>query len=291
MVDPTDNPWRPVLYARFRGQPTPMLVLPDALWTAASLWAGTRAWAKSFRESGLMPGDVIACALPAGSGFVQVLLACLWDGITFIPVGPPYGVTDALRLQKPSAEVSIGSGADDARDWPVFVPDSASQPRGAVSGVRRDETRARGSAVTFLGPDGEQGATTSLTAHDLLAAAEAHAVAVDLAGGCVMTVMPWHTPTELVYGLLASLLVADEIVRVPESDSLLRGAIELAEEHPITHVNLLASTAGEWMREPAGSALLMRVKGAAVSGAETSSAEVTSALERTKLRMVDWRVG
>ncbi len=289
MVDPTHNPWRPVLYARFRGQPTPLLVLPDALWTAASLWAGTRAWSKVFRESGLIQGDVIACALPPDSAFVQVLLACLWDGITVIPLAPQHRVTDGLRRQQPALEISDVS-AGEARDWPIVVPDSAGQPPAGFGTFPRHDVRQSGIAVAFLSGAGEPDATTSFSAHELLAAAERHAAVAELSGACVLSVMPWHSPTELIYGLLAALLVADEIVRLPDSDTPMRDAIALAAEHPVTHVNLAAPMAVEWLRDSEGARLLMRLKGTAVSPDDPCPAEIASALSRTALRIVDRRV-
>jgi len=251
----SDNLWRDVLHARFRGQPTPLLVMPDALWTAASLWAGTRAWTKAFREVGFVAGDVIGCDLPAGPAFVQVLLACLWEGITFAPqcVG---GEAPTDRRHTISAHV-----ADAESDYvtqgglPLLVPDAAGQPPARLPALMQRPSATPG--IALLAADDDAGAAIAFSAASLLEAARVAELERRLDGACVLSVLPWHRSGVLISDVLAPLLHADDLVVA--GDTTLETALRLSREHPVTHLSLDAATCDMWRADEDGQALLSRL--------------------------------
>jgi len=255
MLHTSDNPWRDALHARFRGQPTPLLVMPDALWTAASLWAGTRAWTKAFRSMALASGDVVSCALPAGPAFVQVLLACLWDGVTFAPCSVS---SDASMSGNASfgTRLLIGPAADSCiAGVSVLVPDAACQPPALLpelAGCQRAEP-----GIALQCAEGGAGGTVGWSAVSLLAAARSVAAQHRMDGGCVLSVMPWQRSAEVIGDVLGPLLHADELL--VGDDMSLQTTLRLVHEHPVTHIGLDAVTADVWRATAAGHALLDRL--------------------------------
>jgi len=251
----SDNLWRDVLHARFRGQPTPLLVMPDALWTAASLWAGTRAWTKAFREVGFVAGDVIGCDLPAGPAFVQVLLACLWEGITFAPqcVGG-----DAPTDRRHTIIAYVGGAVPDQvtrRGVPLLVPDAAGQPPARLPALMQRSSALPG--IALLAADDDAGAAIAFSAASLLEAARVAELERRLDGACVLSVLPWHRSGVLISDVLAPLLYADDLVVV--GDTTLETALRLSREHPVTHLSLDAATCDMWRADEDGQALLSRL--------------------------------
>ncbi len=255
MIHTLDDSWRDVLHARFRGQPTPLLVMPDALWTAASLWAGTRAWTKAFRAMGVGAGDVVVCTLPAGPACVQVLLACLWDGVTFAPHSEG---NDAPMLHAAAAGARIviaPSGPAITGRTPVLVPDAASQPPVSLPALLPRGDIVAGDALRAV--DHETGIRSCWSAAALLTLTHSVATGQQMDGACVLSVLPWQRPAELIGGVLAPLLHAEELLVA--GDRSLETALRLAREHPITHVGLDATTASAWSAHAEGRSLLSRL--------------------------------
>jgi len=255
MLHTSGNLWRDVLHARFRGQPTPLLVMPDALWTAASLWAGTRAWTKAFREMGFVAGDVIGCDLPAGPAFVQILLACLWEGIAFAPecVG---GDAPTDRRHTISAHVGGAESNQVAhRGRPLLVPDGAGQPPARLPALMQRPTATPG--IALLAANDDAGAAVAFSAASLLEAARVASAERLLNGACVLSVLPWHRSGVLISDVLAPLLHADDLVVA--GDTTLETALTLSREHPVTHLSLDAATCDAWRANGNGQALLSRL--------------------------------
>ena len=251
----SDNPWRGALHTRFRGQPTPLLVMPDALWTAASLWAGTRAWTTAFRSMELAAGDVVSCALPAGPAFVQVLLACLWENLTFTPCDMNFdasmhgNASTGSRLLIAAAHDSLIEGV------PVLVPDPACQPPALLPALARGPSATPGIALRCA--DRDAGAANTWSAVSLLAAARSVAGAHRMEGGCVLSVLPWQRAADVIGDLLGPLLHADELLVA--RDMSLQTTLQLAQEHPVTHIGLDAATVDAWRAAPEGRSLLDRL--------------------------------
>ena len=238
MSDGLQSPWRQTLRERMRGQPVPMLVLPDSLWSAASLWAGTRAWLSAFRGAGLGAGDRLVCALPQGAAFVQVLLACLWEEIVFAPVSLPCDVHAMMcALDARAAVASSHTGSLPLAS--VFIPDEAAQPpdeRPALRIVTVPPTA--GVALLLAVCDSDQRSRwVEVSNGQLTSAMNARRAVTSLVGARVLSVQPWWQERGLIHGLLLPLLDADEIV-IAAGDGLDIEAIAVAmREHLITHVD------------------------------------------------------
>jgi len=256
MSHSSDNPWREPLHARFRGQPIPLIVMQDALWTGASLWAGTRAWTKAFRAMGLGRGDVLACTLPAGPAFAQVLMACLWDEIAFMPVRARGAGALQADASVSDARVVIAESADVvATSLPVVAPDDAGQPPSRLPEL--PATSAARSGFALIAAAAADGPIHCHTAAQVVERTRRMAARQRLDGACVLSVMPWHLSNELIDGVLASLLHADELVVA--ADRSPTTSLLLVAEHPVTHLSLDDATAATWRTSADGAALLGRV--------------------------------
>ena len=238
-----------MLDARLRGQPTPILVMPDALWSAASLWAGTRAWTNAFRAAGMAGGHGLLCALPAGPAFVQVLLACLWEEITFVSlpmnadIDTEVSALDARAVVVTAPVVQLGTAG-------VFVPDAASQPPSELP-VLRGVGRGEAPHVALRLPDRDaDGVATwrDWSGDELFTWLQRHRDLFPEVGGRVLSVLPWHEPDGLLLGLLGALLHADEIVR-ERSGGTDADAIDRAmREHGTMHLDSDMARAGRRFR-------------------------------------------
>ena len=238
MSDGLQNPWRETLRSRMRGQPVPMLVLPDSLWSAASLWAGTRAWVAAFRATGLVAGDRLVCALPEGAAFVQVLLACLWEEIVFSPVSLPCDVHAMLRALDARAAVA-GPHTGSLPLASVFIPDDAAQPpdeRPALRTVTSPPTVGVALLLAASDPD-QRSQWVEVSSGQLTSAMNARRTAISLVGARVLSVQPWWQERGLIHGLLLPLLDADEIVILTGGGRDLEAIAVAMREHLITHVD------------------------------------------------------
>lgn len=93
--------WRDRLHGCLASHATPVVVFPESVRSAASLWSGTRAWTHQLRAAGIGAGDTVWSVLPVGEALLQVLLACLWEGVSLMLLQPDViedGELDALRL-------------------------------------------------------------------------------------------------------------------------------------------------------------------------------------------------
>ena len=289
MPDESENPWRSQLYSRLRGRPTPLLVMPDALWSAASLWAGSRAWTQAFRSAGVVAGDRLVCALPEGPAFVQVLVACLWDGITCVPIDAHDDVGRMVVAHAARAVVVMHRAGLEGIGG-VFVPDAASQPPDALPALRDEALRAlRGVALCFGTGGADAGpAVSHWTSHELLDTLQR--VPATHAASRVLSLAGWHAPFGLIVGLLAPLLHADEIVRDAsggqDPDVIARTALV----HDVSHLVVSPAQAERMLQHPACCELLHRVRDGVIGGGSVSSG-LREALQHTRLRIAGALVG
>ncbi len=199
---PSETPsLRDRLRARLAGGGAPHLIRAGGDWAGTSRWEGSRWWARQLRESGLGPGDRVVCALPAGASFVELLVACLCEGLTLALAAPHTAGDDLLELL--DARLLV---ADDA----LSAHRPAQRPRAARQPATPD-------VALLLRTSGSSGAPrwVALSEANLLAVLDSHAPHLALGGARVMSVLPWHHACGLVLGLLAGLLHADTIVRDP----------------------------------------------------------------------------
>ncbi len=288
--EPITAGWRERLHARLVGQPTPLLVLPDHIWTAASLWAGSRQWVRALREAGLERGDRVVCALPAGAAFVQLLIASLWDGYTLAPVAPrdvdEDGAEALLAMLDARLLVLDSRDVQGVRPRHCFVPGDAGWPDRSLPPLRVATHGVTPDVCMLLRTSGTSGAPTWIALSDanVLAVLDSHAPFVAPTDGCVLSVLPWYHAFGLVLGLLMALLHAREIVRDPDGGRDLQLLLDLANSHPITSMDLVPGLATRLFAEARGAVLLRRLNGGVVGGAPVSALLATQ-LQSTRLRV------
>ena len=291
LPDESENPWRTLLRSRLRGCPTPLLVMPDALWSAASLWAGSRAWIQALRSAGVVAGDRLVCALPEGPAFVQVLVACLWDEITCVPISAHDDVGRMVVAHDARAVVVMHRAGLEGLDG-VFVPDAASQPPDALPALRGEALHAsREVALCFAAGGADAGpAVSRWTNHELLDTLQRQPATLTTADARVLSLAGWHAPFGLIVGLLSPLLHADEIVRDAsggqDPDVIARTALE----HDVSHLVVSPAQAERMLQHPACRELLHRVRDGVIGGGSISSG-LRDALRRTRLRIAGALVG
>ncbi len=284
--------WRERLYPRLAGQPTPLLLLPDAIWSAAALWAGARQWVRCFRALGLQPGDRVVCALPADAAFVQCLIAALWEGLTLAVTSPDAAERDGgySLVTTLDARVLFTSGVP--ADAFTVAADAIAQggsgdwPNELLSAMRTSVGERTPDVRLLLRTSGTSGSAqwVALSDDNLFAVLDSHADRLALGGGCVLSILPWHHAFGLVLGLLSALLAADEIVRDPLGGRDIESLCAMAAAHPITHVDLVPLLATRLFADERGASLLRSVRGGVVGGAPVS-AMLSELLRATNLRV------
>lgn len=275
------TPWRSLLRDRLRTSAVPLLVMPRGLTTAASTWAGARLWMLALREAGVVPGDRIVCALPPGAGFLALLVACLWDGYTFVPV--PAGEPLAPLLDRLDARLGVSSDDDAAhvaRNAEAGQPELPLPALRAVRGAPTPDVRL----LLRTGGTTGGGRWIALSDENVLSVLRSHVPSMALDGARVLSVLPWHHAFGLVLGVLTSLLHADELIRDPAGGRDLDGLLRLAEEYEVTHLDLVPALVDRLARDPRGDALLDRLRGGIVGGAPVH-APLAARLARTRLRV------
>ena len=277
--------WRERLHARLAGQPVPLLILPDQIWTAASLWSGSQQWVRAFRAAGLQPGDRVVCALPAGAAFVQLLIASLWDGLSLavVPTRDADSLLGQAGLSTLDARLLIRDEADGAH---TCAPGSAGWPEAALPPLRVTRAAPTPDVRLLLRTTGTAGDArwVALSDANLLSVIDSHAPRLALAQACVVSVLPWHHAFGLVLGLLTALLHADEIVRDPTGGRDVAALLDLVASHPVTHMDLVPLLASRLAADVRGAALLRGLRGGIVGGAPVSESLCT-VLRATRLRV------
>lgn len=272
--------WHSLLYERFSGQPLPLLHAGGETWTAASLWAGSRRWVAHFRALGLAPGDRLLLALPAGPGFVQVLLAALWESLTIVPV--PMGERVERLQERLDARVVVSLTAGAA----TIVPSADHGPPESVGVLRAASGPPTPSVRFLLRTSGTTGAGRWIALGDesVLAVLKSHQPLFGLEGAIVLSVLPWQHVFGLVLDLLASLLAGAEIVRDGAGGRDPVALLALSATHPVTHLNAVPLVLERLRQTPGGTEFLEGLRGGLVGGAPVRGSLV-QVLARTRLRV------
>jgi hypothetical protein len=232
-MGPATAQWRDRLHRCLASNATPVVLFPDAVRSAASLWAGIRTWTHHLRSAGVLPGDVVVCALPSGDGLLQLLLACLWDGIS-------------VEIHSPDCDFGTLHGHVERVDGAVLVvtclPEMAPRWMHApATGGWPNESRGLTSRrSTIRQPDRLEEPVVrlrherGLTHAELLHAVMEQSRDASLQGRCVLSLVDWHHESGLVGGVLAPLLCAEELFVLSAHDHT---AIERVLAHePVSHV-------------------------------------------------------
>ena len=219
------------LYDAFSGRSLPVVATGDAVMPAASIWTGSRLWVRAFREAGLVPGHRLVLALPPSPGFVQVLIASLWEGLTLAPIPADAPVGSVMERVGAAAAVTTPSGATPG-GW---IADPAGAPVRRVPGVTRPSGDGESSAGTALllgahapGPpvrvserDVAEGAawavqSASAVERDTAGRPASARPAVLAVGPRVRVSRPWHDADVLLHELLPALLRGAEVRSDPD---------------------------------------------------------------------------
>jgi len=277
----SDNPWREIIYQRFRGLPAPLLCFSDCIIPAASIWSGTRVWLNCLRELGLQPGDRIACAVPAGPAFIMVLLASLWEGYTLALLPP--GAVDEKTLSNLDARLLIADYADaglrpDGDNLPVPHPRFAT-----LRPVKSPPTPDIQLLARSSGTSGE-GKWVALHTTSLFSVVRSHGPRLALTGARVLSVLPWHHLFGLVIELLPALFAGSEIIRAEKGGRDPEEVIALGRTHEITHFYAVPLTITRLLSTPGGSEFIRSLKGGIVGGAPINH-DLAKALSGTRLRV------
>jgi acyl-CoA synthetase (AMP-forming)/AMP-acid ligase II len=231
---------------------------------AGALWDEAGAQAARLRAHGVRPGDRVLCALPAGPAFAALLVAALWEELTFAPV------PDTADADRAADEV-------DARV--VVAADGAAR-------LRTAQGPPTPAARLLLQTSGTTGARrwVALSDANVCAVLDSHAPALALGGATVLSVLPWHHAFGLVIQLLPALAAGADVVRDPGGGRDVDALLRLAAEHPVTHLDAVPHTAGLLAARADGRALLARLRGGVVGGAPIDAA-LAAALAATRLRV------
>ncbi len=281
--------WRGALHARLRGRPLPLVWTRDALVPAATLWTGARLWVEWLRAGGVGAGDRVVCALPPGPAFVMLLVAALWEELTFVPIPPPADASAVeAALEDVDARLAVVSSGG-ALGTGVFACAAAGTPPGGAPGARAP-LRARRGAPTpdarfFLQTSGTTGAARRVALSDanVRAVLDSHAPLLGLEGATVLSVLPWHHAFGLVLELLPALLAGAELARDPSGGRDPDSVLAVAAQHPVTHLSAVPLTARLLAEREDARALLGRLRGGVVGGAPAGPA-LAAALRATRLR-------
>lgn len=215
--------WRDRLYGRLAARATPVIVMPTGVRSAASLWAGAREWTRYLREQGAGRGTRVACVHDDTAVVLQLLIACLWDGIDL-------WLCRAERIDAVGdwAHVQVGTAQlDGARGvWHVPLPGGWPDAQTALCHHERLSEAAPGPA-TVRTDDG-----IAVPHAQLLNDADTLADEWALTDARVLAVGAHHSLAGLMAGLLAPLLHAEELF-VAQDDEQAR---TLLQQEPVTHL-------------------------------------------------------
>lgn len=228
--------WRERLHRCLASNATPVVLFPASVRSAASLWSGTRAWTHQLRAAGIGAGDTVWSALPVGEAVLQLLLACLWDGVSLMLLQPDLlegGELDALRLveQADGALLLLPECGALSPTW-VHAPAAGGWP----SDDRPLTRRQRVSTVPevredpFVGVRGEHRLTHAQLLHGFTEQFDDP----QLHGTRVVSLIDWLDMEHLFCGVLFPMLCIEELFLIGADDQT--HVVHVLQGEPIGHV-------------------------------------------------------
>ena len=257
------------------------LVTPDGSCPLAALRDGADDWARALRQAGIGRGDRVVSMLPNGAAFVQLLLATMAEGITFVPVSPRTPDTHSLLATFDASLVVCESSAERH----VVAPGvGGGAPSTALT--KRDSTARTDGIAFLLGTSGTTGAPVRVALSDanVVAVLDSHRPHLQLNGAVCLSVLPWHHVFGLVLDLLPALHGGNRIVAVPESQRDASHVIDIGEHRGATHLSMVPLLASDLARTTTGHALLHRLHGGIIGGAPIDD-HLSTHLTGTQLRV------
>ena len=264
----------------FRRSGTAEMLSDGLRMSAIDLHHGAEDWSRAFRRAGIARGDRMICALPNGLAFAQLLMATLADGVTLVPVPPDEDVIPLLDAL--DARLAVATTATHAS---VCVPSETGGPPGGPI-TPRTATVQTEEVAFLLRTSGTSGAPRwiALPASGVRAVLDSHLPHLNMEGGSVLCMLPWHHAFGLVLGLLPALLRARSIVTtaIPARDTA--AIVALAASAAVTHLSMVPLTARRLSATADGMALLRNLHGGLVGGAPID-ASLAAQLTATRLRV------
>ena len=272
--------WREWLYPRFRGQAYPVLVFPEGVVPAASLWAGARVWLDAFRAAGLGAGDRVVMALPPSPAFVSVLLAAFWEGVT-LALLPPAGDLP-FWMEELDACAGIGLYSDGS----VWRPDVCGLPDHPAIALRKPDGPATPDARLLLQTSGSTQSPRWIALSDcnIQSVLGSHLPRLGLENARVLSALPWHHAFGLIIDLLPALLSGAEIVRDPAGGRDIESLLHLMRRSEITHFCSVPLTMQRLAARDDGQEILWKLRGGVIGGAPVNAA-LADVLAGTQLRV------
>ena len=256
------------------------LIAAGDTFSATALHHGANDWSRALRRAGIARGDRVVCALPNGPAFIQLLVACLADGVTLAPVPTTEDVVPLLEAL--DARVAIAESSVHAH---VAVPSRNGGPPSGPLVARA--AAARSDAVAFLLRSSGTAGTPrwiALSEGGVLATLESHLPRLAVDGASVLCVLPWFHAFGLVLGLLPALLRARRIVTAGEALREHQDLIALADSYAISNLSMVPLMAMRLASRPDGLTLLQSLAGGLVGGAPIDTA-LAATLTSTRLRV------
>jgi long-subunit acyl-CoA synthetase (AMP-forming) len=256
------------------------LVSPDVTLSATALHHGANDWSRALRRAGITRGDRVICALPNGPAFVQLLIACLADGVTLAPVGRGEllePLLDQLDARVAIAEHEIGTY--------ISVPSRTGGPPSAPLRPRASSIRTDG--IAFLMRSSGTAAEPrwiGLSETGILAVLDSHLPHLDVDGAKVLSILPWSHAFGLVIGLIPALLRARRIVTTAGSKHDPAQLLQLAGAAGVTYMDMVPLTAARLAATQTGLTYLRGLHGGVIGGAPVD-AGLAERLASTRLRI------
>ena len=274
-----DNPWRSLLYDRLRDRALPALIAEETITPAASLWTGSRLWLDAFRAAGLETGDRLVIALPPATGFVQVLVAALWEGLSLALVPATADVPHLLDTLDARAAVTPDGGPH------AWTPEGLSGPRSTPETLRDADHPPTPDARFLLRTSGTTGSPTwvALSDRNVLSVLASHVPHMSMCDARSLSVLPWSHAFGLVLDLFPALLCGAEIIRDPNGGRDADALVRLSQAWGATHLSAVPLTIDRLCKSEAGHRLLCSLEGGIVGGAPVRGS-LAQVLAGTSLR-------
>jgi hypothetical protein len=219
--------WRDRLYRCLASRATPVIVSPTGVRSAASIWAGAREWTRRLREARIGVGTRVHCAHADPMVLLQLLVACLWDGVDL-----SLSSTAVASDGPDESDVFIGAitNPDGSARWHVPLPGGWPDPDAPLGNAGTQDRRVGASPTQAPAVRCRDDAV--VTHARLLEHADAVSRELELSGGRVLSLGGWHTRAGLTAGLVAPLLHAEELFIADDPSTI----VSLLNDEPLTHV-------------------------------------------------------
>jgi tyrosine ammonia-lyase len=276
--------WQEMIFSRFKQEGYPLFIFDNQIMPAASLWTGSRLWCDAFRTHQIGRGDRIVLALPPSIEFIQVMLAGLWEGVSFV-LCPPDANQAAQAALQTDATVIISNGEGHWNPNGICGPSGDPTKRETVHAPSPDvRFLLRGTGTTK--PKDAEPRWICLSDENIWSVLDSHIPALGLLEqeSRVLSTLPWHHAFGLVLELLPAMIVGTEIWRPSTGARDIDALLNAAKQCKATHFFAVPLTIRRLLAHPEGADFLQSLEGGIIGGA-TITQELLPTLQQTKLRV------